>query len=313
MNADTLQPASGKTTPQDEEQQRLLDLYDHGVLDGASNAQLDRIVSLAAEILGTPIALISLVDRDRQWFLSRHGLEVRETPRDVAFCNHAIGSDRVFVVADALQDSRFQDNPLVQGDPKIRFYAGAPLISRSGQRLGTLCTIDRQPHLTTPHQIDLLTQLSAMAMHEINHLRDQRLCSLTQVLTRQALLKEGASALQKAILQGNRPVLVTVAVAGLRQLNAEADGASQVDQRLERIAAICRAHGGEAGVVGRSGGGEFTLIWADDHLAEQRLHDLKRDLQAVAPPLQLRVVSTAAEAGTTGLMGLLERAAAALH
>ncbi len=292
---------------------RLRDLYAHGILDGPSNAQLDRVVALAAEILGTPIALISLVDRDRQWFLSRQGLEARETPRDVAFCHHAIRSDQVFVVADALLDSRFQDNPLVQGDPKIRFYAGAPLISNSGQRLGTLCVIDRQPHLLTPYQEDLLAQFSAMAMHEINHLRQARLCPLTTVLTRQALLAEGEPMLRKALLQGHTPVLVTVALTGLRQLNAEADGATQVDERLKRIAALCRSHAGTTGLVGRSGGGEFSLIWPDPSEVEQRVNDLKRDLQAVAPPLQLRVVITAAPAGATDPKLLLEHAAAALR
>jgi GAF domain-containing protein len=295
------------------ENERLSDLYAHGILDGPSNAQLDRIVSLAAEILGTPIALISLVDRDRQWFLSRQGLEARETPRDVAFCHHAIRSDQVFVVADALQDSRFHDNPLVQGDPKIRFYAGAPLISDAGQRLGTLCVIDRQPHLLTPYQEELLAQFSAMAMHEINHLRQARLCPLTAVLNRQALLAAGEPVLQKALLQGRTPVLVTIALAGLRQLNAQADGASQVDQRLERIAGVCRRHAGATGVVARSGGGEFSLIWPDGSAVEQRLNDLERDLQAVAPPLQLRVVITPAPGEASGLKLLLERAAAALR
>jgi len=294
------------------EEERLRDLYAHGILDGPSHAQLDRVVALAAEILATPIALISLVDRDRQWFLSRQGLEARETPRDVAFCHHAILSDQVFVVADALQDSRFQDNPLMQGDPKIRFYAGAPLIAESGQRLGTLCVIDRQPHLLTPYQEELLAQFSAMAMHEINHLRQARLCPLTAVLTCQALLAEGEPVLQKALLQGRTPVLVTIALAGLRQLNAQADGASQVDERLKRIAAVCRRHAGTTGLVGRSGGGEFSLIWPDHREVEQRLSDLKRDLQVVAPPLPLRVEVTPAQGEATRLKSLLERAAAAL-
>jgi GAF domain-containing protein len=295
------------------EDERLSDLLAHGILDGPSNAQLDRIVALAAEILGTPIALISLVDRDRQWFLSRQGLEARETPRDVAFCHHAIRSDQVFVVADALQDSRFQDNPLVQGDPKIRFYAGAPLISNSGQRLGTLCVIDRQPHLLTPYQEELLSQFSAMAMHEINHLRQARLGPLTGVLNRQALLAEGESLLQKALVQGRTPVLVTIALAGLRQLNAEAEGASQVDQRLQRIAAVCRRHAGATGVVGRSGDGEFSLIWPDGSTAKQWLSDLKPDLQEVAAPFQLRLVTTASQGEATGLQRLLEHAPAGLR
>lgn len=299
-------------TPANEEQ-RLRDLYDHGVLDGPSNAQLDRIVSLAAEFLGTPIALISLVDRDRQWFLSRQGLDARETPRDVAFCSHAIRGDQVFVVGDALLDSRFQDNPLVKGDPNIRFYAGAPLISRSGQRLGTLCAIDRQPHLLTPYQEELLAQLSAMAMHEINNLRETRLCPLTAVLTRQSLLTEGEAWLQQALAQQDAPALITVALHGLRQLNAEANGARQVDERLKRIAAICAAQTGTQGVVGRSGSGEFSLIWPGSSALEQRISALDRDLKAVAPPLQLRMLTTMVPSPSASLQDLLERAAASLR
>jgi GAF domain-containing protein len=294
------------------EEQRLNDLYDHAVLDGPSNAQLDRIVNLAAEILGTPIALISLVDRDRQWFLSRQGLDARETPRDVAFCDHAIRSDRVFVVADALLDSRFRDNPLVQGEPKIRFYAGAPLISRSGQRLGTLCAIDRQPHLLTPYQEELLTQLGAMAMHEINHLREARLCGLTGVLTRQALLTEGAAWLQRAHAQGQSPVLISVRLSGLRQLNGSEGGAAQVDRRLQQVAALCQAQSDPAGVVGRSGSGEFSLLWPDGDQLERRIRDLERDLLAVATPLPLRLGTMAAEPAGGDLQTLLARAAMVL-
>jgi len=314
MTADPSQPAAAGANPipATTEAQRLSDLHDHGILDRSSNAQLDRIVALAAETLGTPIALISLVDRDRQWFLSRLGLDATETPRDVAFCDHAIRSDEVFVVADALQDSRFQDNPLVQEEPKIRFYAGAPLISRTGQRLGTLCVIDRQPHLLTPYQKELLAQLSAMAMHEITHLRQARLCGLTGVLTRQALLAEGEALIQRARTAGSTPVLVSVVLTGLRPCNAEPDGARLVDDRLRRIASICEAQTGTRGLVGRSGSGEFSLIWADDSQLEQRINALRRNLQAVAPPPQLRLLATSAEASATDLPRLMERAAAGL-
>lgn len=200
----------------------------------------------------------------------------------------------------------------MQGDPKIRFYAGAPLIAGSGLRLGTLCVIDRQPHVLTPYQQDLLAELSAMAMHEIGHLRQARLCPLTGVLTRQALLAEAEQVLQQARSRASHPVLVTVALAGLRSLNATADGARQVDERLARIATVCRAQTGAAGVVGRSGDGEFSLIWPDATGVEQRLRDLTLDLQAAAPPLQVRLVTTAAEPGETAVGGLLERAAMAL-
>jgi GAF domain-containing protein len=235
----------------EEEQARLKELHSYGVLDTSPEEVFDDITHLVQDIAGTKIGIISLVDENRQWFKSCVGLDdaPKETPRNISFCGHTIAQRKALIINDALQDERFYDNPLVKAPPKIRFYAGAPLISSSGQRLGTLCVIDRQPHLLTPYQEELLVQLSAMAMHEINHLHQARLCSLTAVLTRQALLSEGEAWLQRARAEGTTPVLITVALGGLRQLNAEANGARQVDERLQHIAAICAAQTGTQGVV----------------------------------------------------------------
>lgn len=132
------------------ESERLVALYKYGVLDTDFEERFDRLTRIAGALFGTPIVLISLVDKDRQWFKSALGLKVRQTARDISFCTHAIQGTEVFIVRDALKDSRFEQNPLVTGDPHIRFYAGAPLLSRQGHALGTFCVIDRQPRSDFP-------------------------------------------------------------------------------------------------------------------------------------------------------------------
>jgi signal transduction histidine kinase len=139
-----------------DEPDRLLELRELEVLDGATTPALESIVHLASRNFKTPIALVSLVDADRQWFLAKEGLAAKETSRDIAFCHHAIFSDEPLIVEDALQDPRFAENPLVTGDLNIRFYAGAPIILSSGHRMGTLCVIDHEPrHLSDAEVTDL--------------------------------------------------------------------------------------------------------------------------------------------------------------
>ena len=149
------------------ESQRLERLRNYGVLDTPAEEAFDRVVRLAAAILDVPIALISLIDDGRQWFKAKVGLDAPETPRDFAFCAHAILGNDVFVVADAALDPRFKTNPLVVGDPKIRFYAGAPLTTHDGLNLGTVCAIDRKPQTLTEEQKVLLRDLGAIVIDQM--------------------------------------------------------------------------------------------------------------------------------------------------
>jgi PAS domain S-box-containing protein len=148
----------------DEEEDRLATLYEYSVLDTEAEGMFDAAARLAALICQTPIALISFVSEDRQWFKAAVGLDACETPRDQAFCAFAIQSPHVMEIEDALLDPRFVDNPLVQGDPHIRFYAGAPLTVPGGHALGTLCVIDRSPRHLTPEQRSGLAELSRMVV-----------------------------------------------------------------------------------------------------------------------------------------------------
>ncbi|HWZ54118.1 MAG TPA: ATP-binding protein [Candidatus Acidoferrales bacterium] len=146
---------------------RLESLHRYDVLDTLPEQEFDDLSRLAALICGTPIALVSLIDTNRQWFKARIGIEQSETPRDVAFCAHAILEPGVMVVPDAMTDERFRTNPLVTGDPNLRFYAGAPLITQDGHALGTLCVADRTPRELSAEQLDSLRALSRLVVNEL--------------------------------------------------------------------------------------------------------------------------------------------------
>ncbi|MEN3939730.1 PAS domain S-box protein [Prosthecobacter sp. SYSU 5D2] len=146
---------------------RLAALHEQEILDTPPEGEFDEITGLAAEICGTPIALITLVDERRQWFKSRVGLEVTETPREVAFCAHTICGKEIFLVPDAMQDLRFVQNALVVQEPNIRFYAGAPLLTPTGEALGTLCVIDRVPRMLTDRQKNALEVLGRQVMKQM--------------------------------------------------------------------------------------------------------------------------------------------------
>jgi two-component system, NtrC family, sensor kinase len=153
------------TTVPDNEAARLKALRQYRVLDTAPETALDDLTALAAHICGTPIALINLIDADRQWFKSRLGLEIAELPREVGFCTQAIlEPDELLIVPDASVDDRFATSPLVIAEPKIRFYAGAPLVTPEGLAIGTLCTIDRQARDLTPEQAEALRVLGRQVM-----------------------------------------------------------------------------------------------------------------------------------------------------
>ncbi len=172
------------------ERERLAALRRYRLLDSKPEAAFDEVAQLAAMVCETPIALMSLVDEHRQWFKARVGLDAIETPRNLAFCAHAILGERTFTVEDATKDARFADNPLVTTDPNIRFYAGSPLVNKEGMALGTLCVIDRRPRKLSAYQMQALEVLGRqITSHmELRRTADELAAALQKVQTLQALL-----------------------------------------------------------------------------------------------------------------------------
>jgi len=152
--------------PQDEER-RMASLLGLNILDTGPEERFDRITRIAAALFGVPIALISLVDKDRQWFKSRLGLDAQETSRDASFCAHVVFQRQPMIVSDTLQDARFADSPLVLQEPRIRFYAGYPLILDDGSCIGTLCLLDSRPRLLEPSDFARLRDLADLALEEL--------------------------------------------------------------------------------------------------------------------------------------------------
>lgn len=197
---------------------RLAALRRTQILDTPPEAAFDRLTRLASQFIGTPIALVSLVDAKRQWFKARVGLDAQETPREVAFCAHALlKPDEVLVVPDAAADPRFRGNPLVVGDPRIRFYAGAPIVTRDGHALGTVCAIDREPRADIgTREAAILKELAAVAADEIE-------------------LRELARRLDQEIVQRHEAEALTLA-AERAQARAEAEAIRQrAGQSLMRL------------------------------------------------------------------------------
>jgi PAS domain S-box-containing protein len=194
------------------EPDRLAALLAFELLDTPAEEMFDNITSLAAQICGTPIALISLIDAERQWFKSRVGLDASETPREVAFCAHAIHGDEIFEIPNALLDPRFCDNPLVAGAPDIRFYAGMPLSDGHGHKLGTLCVIDRQPRQLSAEQRRTL-QLLSRQVTQLFEMRLQARRQREQAAVHKAMFRSAGTAVlvtdQEGLIQQASPGVST--------------------------------------------------------------------------------------------------------
>lgn len=258
-----------------DEMHRLQVLNALKLLDSGPDERFDRLTRMARRLFDVPIALVTLVDFNRQWFKSCQGLSVSETPRDVSFCGHAILGDDVFVIPDATADVRFFDNPLVAGRPDIRFYAGCPLRVSRSVKVGTLCIIDTRPRTLSAEDIAALKDLAAMVEDELAAFQAATTDVLTGVWNRRGFLNVGQSSIDFCVRQEQPVTLTCIDLDGFKDIN-DTHGHGEGDAVLRRIADGMAQTFRSSDAFARMGGDEFVALMpgageTDARLAVTRL------------------------------------------
>ncbi len=243
----------------DNESKRLHCLQSLNILDTPPEERFDRYTRLVKRVLDVPIALVSLVDTDRQWFKSCLGLEVTETTREVSFCGHAILDSGIFVVNDAISDERFADNPLVIDEPGIRFYAGYPLEYSDGSRLGTLCVIDTQPRCFEDGELDILVDVGALVVRELEAIQLAILDDLTGISNRRGFKLLSQKSLDICYREKIPASLAFFDLNGFKNIN-DKFGHAEGDRALARFARLMTNSFRSSDVFARLGGDEFVVF-----------------------------------------------------
>ncbi|WP_296252422.1 sensor domain-containing diguanylate cyclase [Pseudomonas sp. UBA4194] len=249
------------------ESERVHTLRSLNILDSAPEERFDRLTRLARRLFDVPIALVSLVDSNRQWFKSCQGLGTTETSRDVSFCGHAILSDQILMIPDAGSDERFHDNPLVTGEPHIRFYAGCPLKVGNGSNVGTLCLIDTRPRVLDVEERGLLRDLASMAEREIEALQLASLDDLTHLSNRRGFEALAEHALSMCKRMGTPASLLFFDLNDFKVIN-DTYGHAEGDKALVTFAQVLRKTLREMDVIGRLGGDEFVALLLGSNAAD---------------------------------------------
>lgn len=258
------------------------------ILDTPPEERFDRVARMARRLFGVPIALVSLIDENRQWFKSCFGMDICETDRRISFCGHAILNKGVFVIEDALQDERFADNPLVTGEPHIRFYAGQPIHTMSGQGLGTLCIIDRAPRSFGEEDRAMLSDLAAMVEREIMAVQLAISDELTRISNRRGFLALSKYSLDLCKRQLFPATLVFFDLDRFKQVN-DAHGHAEGDRVLKIFAEQMRASFRASDLFARLGGDEFVALLTNVNADEinELIARFKNALQARCAALAL--------------------------
>ena len=264
--------------PQDEKA-RLTTLRSLNILDTPQEERFDRLTRMSKRMFGVPIALVSLVDENRQWFKSCEGLSVMETPRDISFCGHAILGNEIFLISDATKDERFADNPLVLNEPHIRFYAGCPLRFPNGSKLGTLCLIDRKPRSLSEEDLEALRDLASMVERELEAVQLATLDELTNISNRRGFMMLSQHGLNFCARQGIPASLVFLDLNAFKPIN-DRFGHAEGDWALKAFAAQMKSVFRDSDIFARLGGDEFVVLLTNTSkkLAEDIIERFRQSL-----------------------------------
>lgn len=261
----------------DNEEERLKSVYLADLLDTKDDERFERLARLAKKIFQVPVVLISLLDRDRQWLLACEGLGIRETPRNVSFCGHAIMQDGPFIVNDAAQDERFHDNPLVTGEPYIRFYAGYPVHLPDGEVAGTLCLIHNTPRSFNDDDIASLQDLAFIVEDEFHVIGMAMTDSLTGIANRRGFYRVGEKRFHTLNKNNTAFSLVFFDLDKFKPIN-DLWGHAEGDEVLKTFAALLYRHLVPGEVAGRLGGDEFAVLISREGNTESFLNDLRKSV-----------------------------------
>jgi diguanylate cyclase (GGDEF)-like protein len=266
--------------PQDEAK-RLEALRSLGILDTPPEERFDRLTRLAKRLFGVPVASVSLVDSNREWFKSCIGLDVKELPRDISFCGHAILGDHTLIIPNALEDPRFADNPLVNDETHVRFYAGHPLKAPDGSKLGTLCIVDYEPRYFEPEDFQALADLAAIVEREFSMMQLATKDDLTGILNRRGFMMLTRHSLS---LSARDNVTYSLAFLDLDHFKSVNDqfGHLEGDRALVTFAQVMERELRDSDIVARLGGDEFAVLLN---------HSSKADGEALMERLQSSITA----------------------
>ena len=248
-----------------DEQERLSQLRSLGILDTPPEERFDRVTRMARRIFDVPIALVSLVDENRQWFKACFGLEVRETERRISFCGHTILNKEALVIEDTWKDVRFADNPLVTGAPNIRFYAGHPLHTHGGQAVGTLCIIDREPRRFDQDDLAMLSDMAGLVEREIMAVQLAICDELTRISNRCGFLTLGKYSLDLCRRQLFPAMMIFFDLDRFKSIN-DNYGHAEGDRALKLFAEQMRESFRTSDLFARLGGDEFVALLTNKNL-----------------------------------------------